>query len=205
MRDDSSHGALHALHALDALGWASSGSRCCRCVHIPPPPDCSAFSIQRGTPPSITSPPALSGVYYSCRCNTTGRSSSRYYHAFIVPLNLLFFQLVLNVLLKQLANDNTMDSAAPDHSLVPSHAAGDNSKIKSDIPAVRFASATEEISPSATATAPKQDDDFSFSEVAADQLRAFTNSLHGRHLQERRMNTYNYEAFSLPPSRVSRW
>ncbi|QPG95006.1 hypothetical protein C2857_007496 [Epichloe festucae Fl1] len=95
-----------------------------------------------------------------------------------------------------------MVSAAPDHSPVPSHAAGDNSKIKSDIPAVRFASATEEISPSATATAPKQDDDFSFSEVAADQLKAFTNSLHGRHLQERRMNTYNYEAFSLPPSRV---
>ena len=39
-------------------------------------------------------------------------------------------------------------------------------------------------------------------QVPADELKAFTKSLQGRPLQERRMNTFQFEAFSLPPSRV---
>lgn len=72
-----------------------------------------------------------------------------------------------------------------------------------DVPAiVRFASATEEISPTATATAPLQHEDSSFNDVAADQIKALTKSLQGKPLQEKRMNTFQFEAFSLPPSRV---
>lgn len=41
-----------------------------------------------------------------------------------------------------------------------------------------------------------------FTQVAADQLKAFTKSCRGCPLQERRMNTFQFEAFSLPPSRV---
>lgn len=44
--------------------------------------------------------------------------------------------------------------------------------------------------------------DHDFSKVSVDQLKALTKSLHGGPLQERRMNTYQFEAFSLPPSRV---
>lgn len=77
----------------------------------------------------------------------------------------------------------------------------DDLEGRNDVPAVRFASATEEISPAAF---PRQREDETFSEVTADQLKAFTKSLHGRPLQEIRMNTFQFEAFSLPPSRVSR-
>lgn len=41
-----------------------------------------------------------------------------------------------------------------------------------------------------------------FNEVAADQIKAFRKSLHGLPLQERRMSTFGFEAFSLPASRV---
>lgn len=100
-----------------------------------------------------------------------------------------------------------MDPTAPHHSSKLSHAAGRDSKMKQDIPAVRFAVATEEISPSDLASDDKQDGDYTFSETETetetDQLKAFTKSLHGRPLQARRMNTFQFEAFSLPPSRVS--
>ena len=77
--------------------------------------------------------------------------------------------------------------------------------LKDDAPAVRFSSAVEEIDPQTPTTS----GDAIVSpghagEVAADQLKAFTKSLHGRPLQERRMNTFQFEAFSLPPSRVSK-
>lgn len=79
-------------------------------------------------------------------------------------------------------------------------------------PAVRFSSAVQEFSPTeeapgageppaAAPDAPAPESQ----EVTPEQLRAFTKSLHGPLLQERRMNTYQFEAFSLPPSRVSRW
>ncbi|OAA33957.1 Protein kinase-like domain protein [Metarhizium rileyi] len=95
------------------------------------------------------------------------------------------------------------DTAGP--SQTSANASGVTANPKHDAPAVRFASSIEEISPSATATAPSHDSqaqDYSFSEVAADQLKSFTKSLQGRPLQERRMNTFHFEAFSLPPSRV---
>ncbi|PNY23121.1 Serine/threonine-protein kinase oca2 [Tolypocladium capitatum] len=92
------------------------------------------------------------------------------------------------------------DAAAPASSQQQS-APGDDVEPRNDVPAVRFSSAVEEISPTAAAK-PLAEQDSSFTQVTADQLKAFTKSLHGRPLQERRMNTYQFEAFSLPPSRV---
>jgi hypothetical protein len=76
-------------------------------------------------------------------------------------------------------------------------------------PAVRFSSAVD-VAPAPPAASesnePDDHDDGSntFSDVAADQLKAFTKSLHGKPLQTKRMNTsYQFEAFSLPASRVS--
>ena len=89
---------------------------------------------------------------------------------------------------------------APDPS--QQSALGDDGKPRDDAPAVRFASAVEEFSPTAKPAKPLAEYDDSFNEVSADQLKAFTKSLHGRPLQERRMTTYQFEAFSLPPSRV---
>ncbi|KAJ2959674.1 hypothetical protein NQ176_g11101 [Zarea fungicola] len=74
-------------------------------------------------------------------------------------------------------------------------------------PAVRFSSAVEEIShtesPTRNGTDATPADELQ-EEVTPEQLKAFTKSLHGPLLQERRLNTYQFEAFSLPPSRVSR-
>jgi serine/threonine protein kinase len=83
--------------------------------------------------------------------------------------------------------------------------------ISEDTSGVRFSSAVEEISPTQTAAVEPsssnlehEDGDQSspFTEVTADQLKAFTKSLHGRPLQELRLNNCQFEAFSLPPSRV---
>jgi hypothetical protein len=87
--------------------------------------------------------------------------------------------------------------------------------IKNDTPedtsGVRFSSAVEEISPTqpaavepSSSSLEQEDGDQSspFTEVTADQLKAFTKSLHGRPLQELRLNNCQFEAFSLPPSRV---
>ncbi|KAH6607207.1 hal kinase [Trichoderma cornu-damae] len=72
---------------------------------------------------------------------------------------------------------------------------------------VRFSSAVEEIEPLASAelqTTTNASDRFdTFNEVAADQIKAFQKSLHGLPLQERRMSTFGFEAFSLPASRVN--
>ncbi|QUC17294.1 uncharacterized protein UV8b_01535 [Ustilaginoidea virens] len=77
-----------------------------------------------------------------------------------------------------------------------------SSKPEEEAPAVRFASTTEEISPLFSGAEKQHGGDHTVSEVAAEQLKAFTKCLHGRPLQERRMNTFQFEAFSLPPSRV---
>jgi hypothetical protein len=78
-------------------------------------------------------------------------------------------------------------------------------------PAVRFSSAVDVApNPPAVASSHEHDNDghegggnHTFSDVAADQLKAFTKSLHGQPLQTKRMNTsYQFEAFSLPASRV---
>ncbi|KAF4973843.1 hypothetical protein FZEAL_9189 [Fusarium zealandicum] len=82
-------------------------------------------------------------------------------------------------------------------------------KTTEDIPGVRFSSAVEEISPTKPA-APEESSSITderhesspFTEVTADQLKAFTKSLQGRPLQELRLNNCQFEAFSLPASRV---
>ncbi len=96
-------------------------------------------------------------------------------------------------------------AAAQDAADKSAHATGTST------PAVRFSSAVQEFSPTAEAPganeSPAAAPDAPASEsqeVTPEQLRAFTKSLHGPLLQERRMNTYQFEAFSLPPSRVSR-
>lgn len=76
------------------------------------------------------------------------------------------------------------------------------------VPAVRFSSAVEEISPSANANrvgeSEAENDSNVFNDVAEDQMKAFSKPVRGQDLQERRLSTFNFEAFSLPPSRVSR-
>ncbi|OAQ89930.1 HAL protein kinase [Purpureocillium lilacinum] len=95
------------------------------------------------------------------------------------------------------------NTAPAEHPTSQPAAADDDGKLRNDVPAVRFSSAVEEISPTATATVPQLEQDNSITEATADQLRAFaTKSLQGKPLQERRMNTFQFEAFSLPPSRV---
>ncbi|PHH62653.1 hypothetical protein CDD81_6799 [Ophiocordyceps australis] len=94
--------------------------------------------------------------------------------------------------------------AASDSGVPQAQRASHNgSSPRNSAPAVRFSSAVQEISPQepAAATVPTGPNHVS-SPVTADQLQAFTKSLHGRPLQERRMNTFQFEAFSLPPSRV---
>ncbi|KAL6871402.1 Pkinase domain-containing protein [Trichoderma novae-zelandiae] len=79
---------------------------------------------------------------------------------------------------------------------------------------VRFSSAVEEIEPQApiaqpaassslTTTTNTSDRFDTFNEVAADQIKAFQKSMQGLPLQERRMSTFGFEAFSLPASRIN--
>jgi hypothetical protein len=80
-------------------------------------------------------------------------------------------------------------------------------------PAVRFSSAVD-VAPNPPAVTASHEHvnvvhevggNHTFSDVAADQLKAFTKSLHGQPLQTKRMNTsYQFEAFSLPASRVTK-
>ena len=73
-------------------------------------------------------------------------------------------------------------------------------------PAVRFKSTIEEIAPddtSALLSAPIKDLSLGEpGEVTPEQLRDLSKRLKACPLQERRMNIFSYEAFSLPPSRV---
>ncbi|KAK3353185.1 hypothetical protein B0T25DRAFT_204144 [Lasiosphaeria hispida] len=73
-------------------------------------------------------------------------------------------------------------------------------------PAVRFKSTIEEIAPDDTSAAchpAKTDTPLGDpGEVTPEQIRDLTKRLKACPLQERRMNIFSYEAFSLPPSRV---
>lgn len=73
-------------------------------------------------------------------------------------------------------------------------------------PGVRFASNVEEITPvlpEASTSPVERDESSAFTEVTCDQIKALSKCLHGRPLQERRMNIcHHFETFSLPPSRV---
>jgi hypothetical protein len=87
----------------------------------------------------------------------------------------------------------------------PPVASQDGKPANLSIPAVRFSSAVEEIAPGAPEPTSAQPDEPSvFTEVAADQLKAFSQSIrdHPRALQERRINTFQFEPVSLPASRV---
>ncbi|KAM5348031.1 hypothetical protein ACJ41O_007855 [Fusarium nematophilum] len=110
---------------------------------------------------------------------------------------------------------NKLFSEAPETTQRPEESPGAQDKTTESAPGVRFSSAVEEISPTAptaptASAAPEQSSSnpcdenpsSSFTEVTADQLKAFTKSLHGRPLQELRLNNCQFEAFSLPPSRV---
>ncbi|KAI6785201.1 Serine/threonine-protein kinase-like protein [Emericellopsis cladophorae] len=103
------------------------------------------------------------------------------------------------------SNDHGGAAAARDDTAASATSETTDKRPNDDVPAVRFSSAIEEIAPNAAHATPA---DASGSgpqspEVAADQLREYTKSLHARPLlQERRMNTFQFEAFSLPASRV---
>ncbi|RSL98421.1 hypothetical protein CDV31_012621 [Fusarium ambrosium] len=103
----------------------------------------------------------------------------------------------------------SQDLSAPESSQKPEEPAVAQEKAAEDVPGVRFSAAVQEISPTEPA-APEQSSSSpdetapssSFTEVTADQLKAFTKSLHGRPLQEVRLTSCQFEPFSLPPSRV---
>ncbi|KAK2022932.1 Pkinase-domain-containing protein [Colletotrichum zoysiae] len=79
-----------------------------------------------------------------------------------------------------------------------------------DAPAVRFASSVQEIAaPIVTTTSPTDTQSptnaatgASLAEVTPDELRALSKSLQGAPLQQRRMNVFGFEPYSLPASRV---
>ncbi|GKT47259.1 serine/threonine-protein kinase PAK 5 [Colletotrichum spaethianum] len=78
-----------------------------------------------------------------------------------------------------------------------------------DAPAVRFASSVQEITPTVTTTSPTDTQSptdaatgASLAEVTPEDLRALSKSLQGAPLQQRRMNVFGFEPYSLPASRV---
>jgi hypothetical protein len=96
---------------------------------------------------------------------------------------------------------------AQEPSQKPSLEAFDAKGRNDAVPAVRFSSAVETISPDAQqpsaerpGPSPLQNEP---GPTGTDNLKTSSMSLHGTGLQERRMNTFQFEAFSLPPSRVS--
>ena len=109
----------------------------------------------------------------------------------------------------QLLTYNSIE--APESTQKPQQAPEVKEDAPEDVSGVRFSSAVEEISPTqpvnvepSSSNVEQEDRDQSspFTEVTADQLKAFTKSLHGRPLQELRLNNCQFEAFSLPASRV---
>lgn len=99
-------------------------------------------------------------------------------------------------------------SKAQEPSQGPSPEAPDAKPRNDAVPAVRFSSAVETISPETQqqssaegpGPSPLQNE---LAPAGTDNIKTSTKSLHGTGLQERRMNTFQFEAFSLPPSRVS--
>lgn len=97
-------------------------------------------------------------------------------------------------------------SAAQGTSQNSSEPCSDDKKGHEEGPAVRFSSSVEEIAPEprdADATSKnKEETPSSFTEVAADKLKAITQQMQYAPLQERRMSTFQFEPYSLPASRV---
>ncbi|WQF80331.1 Putative serine/threonine-protein kinase, active [Colletotrichum destructivum] len=96
-----------------------------------------------------------------------------------------------------------------------SRTASDNTNVDKDkmspqdAPAVRFASSVQEITPTVTTTSPTDTQSptdaatgASLPEVTPEELRALSKSLQSAPLQQRRMNVFGFEPYSLPASRV---
>lgn len=98
-------------------------------------------------------------------------------------------------------------SSEPAKQLAPESAPGDEQAHTE--PTVRFKSTIEEIDPKDTSAGPPKAQPWSPllgdpADVTPEQIRDLSDRLKACPLQERRMNIFSYEAFSLPPSRV-RW
>lgn len=72
-------------------------------------------------------------------------------------------------------------------------------------PTVRFKSTVQEIDPQHSLSDSPPSNDDRAREVSPEDLKALSKSLQGHSLQERRMNIFNFEAYSLPASRVCRY
>ncbi|ROW14623.1 hypothetical protein VPNG_03181 [Cytospora leucostoma] len=90
--------------------------------------------------------------------------------------------------------ESQAEGVAAAHSNAP-QSAGDR------YPAVRFNSTVQEIDPQHTLSNSSPIPEHDVEEVTPEKIKALSQSLQGTGLQERRMNIYSYEAFSLPPSR----
>lgn len=71
-------------------------------------------------------------------------------------------------------------------------------------PTVRFKSTVQEIDPqqSRTLSYSAHSNNDPAAEVTPEDIRALSKSLQGHRLQERRMNIFSFEPYSLPASRV---
>ncbi|ROW09533.1 hypothetical protein VMCG_02618 [Cytospora schulzeri] len=69
-------------------------------------------------------------------------------------------------------------------------------------PAVRFNSTVQEIDPQHTLSNSPPSPSVHVGEITSDDIKALSHSLQGTSLQERRMNNYSFEPFSLPASRT---
>ncbi|KEY74264.1 hypothetical protein S7711_00421 [Stachybotrys chartarum IBT 7711] len=83
------------------------------------------------------------------------------------------------------------------------HVTAGASNVNNNVPAVRFSSAVEEIDPNQPSVISTKADSASAAQVIPpEQLRQLKKSVQGCPLQERRINTFQFEPVSLPPSRV---
>lgn len=67
---------------------------------------------------------------------------------------------------------------------------------------MRFKSTVQEIDPQHTLSNSPPTTDEHVGEVTPEDIKALSKSLQGNQLQERRMNIFSFEAYSLPASRV---
>lgn len=88
--------------------------------------------------------------------------------------------------------------AGSDH-ISPSHV--DPKNVSAGSPTVRFASATEEIEPQSVEALDAVPSE-KISGQDEERLKELSKTLHGSHLQERRMSHFAFEPVSLPASRV---
>ncbi|CAG9936946.1 unnamed protein product [Clonostachys rosea f. rosea IK726] len=112
--------------------------------------------------------------------------------------------------LAQSDQEQQKDASVPEAPKENDQSLSVNAPSQNDVPAVRFSSAVEEINPGPTPlTSPPEEPAQSQEQepqpsdsVSAEDLKDVTRSLQTLPLQERRINTYHFEPFSLPPSRV---